>query len=76
MKKQDLNDIKNKDIKTLEKQVLDLQKEKNSAALELAIGKAKNVHFTHLKRKDIARLKTLIYQRTHEGRPQNKVLGK
>lgn len=75
MKKQDLIDTKNKDIKTLKKQVLDLQKEKDSAALELAIGKAKNVHFAHLKRKDIARLKTLIYQRTHERSPQNKVLG-
>lgn len=74
MKKQDLNDMENKDIKTLKKQVLDLQKEKNNAALELVLGKAKNVHLAALKRKDIARLKTVIYQKAHERRPQNKVL--
>lgn len=74
MKKQDLKDIKNKDIKTIEKQVLDLQKEKNNAVLELVVGKAKNVHLSNLKRKDIARLKTLICQKIHERSPQNKVL--
>jgi len=60
MKTKAFNDLKSKDIETLVKNLGDLEKQIVNDFLELKMGKVQNVHATSNKKKDIARLKTLI----------------
>ncbi len=60
MKTKELNDFKTKDVTALKKQLLDLQKQSANARMELALSKNKNVHLVNLRRRDIAKLKTII----------------
>ncbi len=60
MKKKDLDEIKTKSISQLEKRLEELEKEKTNNLLELKMGKIKNVHLVNQKKKDIARIKTIL----------------
>lgn len=60
MKKKDLDELKNKGISDLKIEIKKLQKEAIDTLLELKIGKIKNVHAYNQKRKDIARVKTVL----------------
>ena len=63
MKRKDLEELKIKSIYDLKKKIIDLEKEKVSANLELKMGKLKNVHQLMQKRKDIAQVKTILAQK-------------
>ena len=60
MKKKDLAELKAKNIGDLKKKIVELQSEKVTLILEQKQGKLKNVHEVMGKRKDIARLKTIL----------------
>jgi ribosomal protein L29 len=63
MKKKELEELKTKSISDLKKKILDLEKNKVIANLELKMGKSKNVHEFNQKRKDIAQAKTILAQK-------------
>lgn len=73
MKKRDFNDLKNKSTKDLAKKVQDLKRELTEAILELKMGKTKNVHEANAKRKDIAKIKTLLKLKCFEKPDVSKV---
>lgn len=60
MKKKDLQELKTKSIGELNKLLDTLLAEKQTAGFEAGQGKNKNVHIVWGKRKDIARVKTII----------------
>ncbi|OGD85472.1 50S ribosomal protein L29 [Candidatus Curtissbacteria bacterium RBG_13_35_7] len=60
MKKQTFNELKAKTQKELNQKIADLEKEIINESLELKMGKVKNVHNVKNKKKDIAKIKTLI----------------
>ncbi|OGD92531.1 50S ribosomal protein L29 [Candidatus Curtissbacteria bacterium RIFCSPHIGHO2_01_FULL_41_44] len=63
MKNKDLNELKNKSIENLKKIIADQEKEEKQTRLKLKIGKIKNVHLANQKRKDIAKIKTIIAEK-------------
>ncbi|MBI2594304.1 50S ribosomal protein L29 [Candidatus Curtissbacteria bacterium] len=60
MKKKELDETKTKSLSELKKQLKELEKEKVKSQLELAMGKLKNVHLPGQKKRDIAKLRTII----------------
>lgn len=60
MKKKEFNDFKNKSMDGLKKTIIETQKQVIEKNLDLKMGKSKNVHEVKVKRKDLARLKTLL----------------
>ncbi|MEX2028700.1 MAG: 50S ribosomal protein L29 [Candidatus Curtissbacteria bacterium] len=60
MKKKDLEQLKSQDIKTLKKKVDDLKKEAANFKIEISLGKVKNVHSISQKKKDIAKIMTIL----------------
>lgn len=60
MKKKDLKELKTKNKKDLRNLLLDTQKKKTEANLELKMARVKNVHAAGFLRRDIARLKTIL----------------
>ncbi len=64
MKKQQLNDIKNKSIKDLKGQVKNIKKEITTLTIDLKLGKLKNVHVISAKKRDIAQIFTLLNQKS------------
>lgn len=60
MKKKDLTELKTKGIGDLKKKIAELEKEKVSTLLEQKQGKLKNVHEVMKKRREIARIKTIL----------------
>ncbi len=60
MKKKDLIDLKNKSQKDLAIKAKELRKSITELALELKLGKSKNVHETRHKRKEIAQVLTYL----------------
>lgn len=66
MKKQELNDLKEKTINDLAKKVKGLKRELTQSVLELKMEKTKNVHEVNTKRKDIAKIKTIMKLKSFE----------
>lgn len=66
MKKQNLKDFKNKTVKELNIQVNNLNKELANLRVDLSLGKLKNAHVIKHKKKDIARLLTLMSYKSQE----------
>lgn len=64
MKKKELNELKAKSIAELTRKLTELQKEKVNTQLELKMGKLKNVHLIEQKRKEIAKIKTILSLKT------------
>ncbi len=64
MKKKELNELKAKSIAELTRKLTELQKEKVNTQLELKMGKLKNVHLIKQKRKEIAKIKTILSLKT------------
>ena len=64
MKKQNLNDLKNKTIKDLKIQANNLRKEIANLRVDLILGKLKNPHALKNKRKEIAQIQTLVSHKT------------
>lgn len=64
MKKKELNELKAKSIAELTKKLTELQKEKVNTQLEFKMGKLKNVHLIKQKRKEIAKIKTILSLKT------------
>ena len=63
MKKQQLNEIKNKSIKDLKAQVKSIKKEIANLTMDLKLGKLKNLHAISAKRRDIAQTLTLVNEK-------------
>lgn len=63
MKKQQLNDIKNKSVKDLKAQVKNMKKEIANLTLDLKLGKLKNLRAISTKKRDIAQTLTLVNQK-------------
>ncbi len=63
MKKNDLTEIKSKQTKDILAKVRDLEKEKVNFQIELAMGKAKNVHGVAVIKKTIAQMLTIARQK-------------
>lgn len=63
MKKQQLNDLKNKSIKDLKAQVKNMKKEIANLTLDLKLGKLKNLRAISTKKRDIAQTLTLVSQK-------------
>lgn len=66
MKKQNLKDFKNKTTKEINTQVNNLKKELANMGVDLSLGKLKNAHTIKNKKKEIARLSTLISYKSQE----------
>lgn len=60
MKKNEIIDLKSKTIDELKRMVLDLREEVGKSAMEKTLGKIKNTNFAKNKRKDIARVLTIL----------------
>jgi ribosomal protein L29 len=60
MKKKDLDQLKNQDIKILKKKIADLKKEAATFKIEISLGKIKNVHSILQKKKEIAKVMTVL----------------
>ncbi|OGE08142.1 50S ribosomal protein L29 [Candidatus Curtissbacteria bacterium RIFCSPLOWO2_02_FULL_40_13b] len=60
MKKKDLMELKNKNIEEIQKKIDQLVSEIVVNKLELKMGKLKNVHLISKKKKDLARLETIL----------------
>ena len=60
MKKKDLVELKSKNTHQLEEKIHQLEKEKFNAQIELKMAKGKNFHLVAQKKKDIAKVKTIL----------------
>ena len=60
MKTKEQKDLKNKSIDQLKKLLADLEKDATNSRLELGQGKVKNVHLQRSRRKDMARILTIL----------------
>ncbi len=60
MKKREIAELKSKKIEELNAKMDQLKNEIVTNLLELKMGKLKNVHLINKKKKDVARLKTII----------------
>ena len=60
MKKKDLSEFKTKTISDLKKKIADLKKQNVESLLQIKMGKNKNVHEALKRRKDIAKLETIL----------------
>lgn len=60
MKKQQLNEIKNKSIKDLKTQVKNIKKEIANLTMDLKLGKLKNLRAISVKKRDIAQILTQV----------------
>lgn len=63
MKKQQLNEIKNKSVKDLKAQVKNIKKEIANLTMDLKLGKLKNLRAISAKKRDIAQTLTLVNQK-------------
>lgn len=63
MKKQQLNEIKNKSIKDLKTQVKNIKKEIANLTMDLKLGKLKNLRAISAKKRDIAQILTQVNQK-------------
>lgn len=66
MKRQEFDQLKTKDIESLEKLVSEKEREKATVHLELKMGKLKNVHGLRQLKKEIAKIKTIIAEKLFE----------
>lgn len=60
MKKKEFLELKTKSIEEIKKKIEELTHEIIANKLELRMGKVKDIHLINKKRKDFARLKTLL----------------
>jgi len=60
MKKKDFLELKTKSIEEIKKKIEELTHEIITNKLEFRMGKLKDIHLINKKRKDLARLKTLL----------------
>lgn len=60
MKKKDLEQLKTQDIKALKKKVADAKQEAANFKIEISLGKVKNVHSILQKKKEIAKVMTVL----------------
>jgi len=65
MKKKDLNQFKEKSLEELKELLAKAKLEAVRIKMEQARGKVKNVHTYLMKRKEIAKMMTLINEKTH-----------
>lgn len=72
MKKKELGEIKNKNKGQLQKMVSDLRKELSNMHIESSMGKIKNLHQIKNKKKDIARVLTVLSFKQLEPDPKEK----
>lgn len=63
MKKQDLVSLKNKTIDELQKSLGEAKEQSQKIRVEVSLGKSKNVHTLNKKKKEIAKLKTVIREK-------------
>lgn len=63
MKKKDVQELRNKSIKELRELMRKIQEELVKLRTELGAGKLKNVHQVKLKRRDLARIKTILREK-------------
>jgi len=68
MKKREIRELKNKNTGQIRKTISDLEKEIVEVKFELKQSKAKNLHAFSEKKKDIARVKTILAQKLFEER--------
>lgn len=66
MKKKIFSEFKSKDPQEVEKGIKQLVREIIESKLELKMGKAKDVHLSKKKKKDLARLKTILKLKSYE----------
>ena len=66
MDKFKISDIRNKNIDELYKLLKDCYREIASLKLEISTNKQKNVHLVKLKRKEIAKIKTVLKEKDLE----------
>lgn len=60
MKKNELTDLKGKTIDELKRLLLDAREELGKLKIDMSLGKNKNLNQTRNKRKDIARILTIL----------------
>ena len=60
MKKNELADLKGKTVDELERLLLDIREELSKLKIDMSLGKNKNVNQARNKRKDIARILTIL----------------
>lgn len=60
MKKKDLEQLKNQDIKALKNKIAELKREAANIKIDLSMGKVKNVHTLLQKKKDVAKIITIL----------------
>ena len=60
MKKNELADLKGKTIDELRRLLLDAREELGKLKIDMSLGKSKNLNQTRNKRKDIARILTIL----------------
>ncbi len=60
MKKKDLDQIKTQNQKELSKKLEDLRRETSNLKMDITLGKVKNVHSFLQKKKDIAKILTIM----------------
>ena len=71
MKRKALNELKTQNIGDLKKKIADLEKEVANEQIELKMGKSKNVHAVKNKKKDIARIKTILVMQNIKSKSSN-----
>lgn len=64
MRKKDLEELKNKNLKQLYQVIGEKKKELTNDQIELKMGKIKNVHKVNHQRKVIAKINTILRSRT------------
>lgn len=66
MKRTEIKDLKSKNLKDLVKKIQELKKELAEILIEKSLGKLKNVHKVHSKKKEIAQTLTFVTQKKFE----------
>ena len=63
MKRNDLNDLRTKTVDELKKMLADLREEVAKVSIEELKAKGKNVNLARIKKKDIARVLTILHMK-------------
>jgi len=75
MKKKDYDELKVKNQQQLKKAVWDMEKEKANLQMDRHLGKLKNLHVVNTKKKDIARVLTLLVQKKFQDKTTKETNG-
>ena len=75
MKKKDYDELKVKNQQQLKKAVWDMEKEKANLQMDRHLGKLKNLHVVNNKKKDIARVLTLLVQKKFQDKTTKETNG-